>query len=125
MPVRMEKSQLHEATSGICKEIHANETGKRKAENTSPDQSTSSANTPIEGDETNLVNRFNRQLRINAETPMRPTVENLIRNPQMAQTDEERAKLREIQYYAEAAERAEIDTIKADPKEEEFLQTLE
>jgi hypothetical protein len=36
-----------------CKEVHANETGKRKAENTSPDQS-SSANTPIEGDETNF-----------------------------------------------------------------------
>ncbi len=108
-----------------CKDVHVNETGKRKAENTSPDQSTSSTNTPIEGEETNLVDRFNRQLQINADSAVKPTVENLMQNPQLAQTDEERAKIREIKYYAEAAERAQYDTIKADPKDEEFLQVLE
>ncbi len=43
-------------------------------------------------------------------------MEDLIQNPQLARTDEERAKIREIKYYAEAAERAQYDTIKADPK---------
>jgi hypothetical protein len=51
-----------------CTDVHVQtKTGKRKAENTPPDQSTSSTNTPIEGEETNLVDRFNRQMQINAE----------------------------------------------------------
>jgi hypothetical protein len=125
MQDRMQKGELHETTNGTMqRSVHVNETGKRKAENTSPDQSTSSTNTPIEGEETNLVNRFNRQLHINENTG-KLTVEDLIQNPQLARTDEERAKIREIKYYAEAAERAQYDTIKADPKDEEFLQVLE
>jgi hypothetical protein len=122
--VECKKANCMKPQTEQCKEVHTHETGKRKAENTSPDQSTSSTNTPIEGEETNLVNRFNRQMHI-VENCGKLTVEELIQNPQLARTDEERAKIREIKYYAEAAERAQYDTIKADPKDEEFLQVLE
>jgi hypothetical protein len=103
----------------------AKETGKRKAENTLPEQSLTSTGTPVEGDDTNLVNRFNRQMQLNAQTRERMTLEELIQNPQLAQSEEEQTKLREIQFYMDPAEKAQIDTIKADPKDKKLLQTLE
>jgi hypothetical protein len=78
-----------------------------------------SSNSSTKGDETNLAQMFRDKLYIKKRH-----VKTVIDNPKLLKTAEERKLFQEVDYYRKAVDEAQLDLIKCDPTDTEFIDIL-
>ena len=92
-----------------------------RREQTPPRQRTPSptSSSEEEKDETNLEQMFSQKLNIRKRC-----VRDIINNPKLLRTPQERQKYQDVEYYKKAVDDAQIDLIRCDPEDTEFIDVL-
>ena len=91
-----------------------------RREETPPRQKApSSSSSTDENEETNLEQMFTQKLNIRKRC-----VRDVCNNPKLLRTPQERSKYNDVEYYKKAVDDAQVDLIKCDPEDIEFIDIL-